>query len=267
MSEEPEDGVSSSDNSLDSGSLQSIHRTNSQRSINSHCSVLSKLSASYYKIPPIDTVHQENSEEQLLTRRSSSLLISPSSSLQLTTRSKSINDYGVDDFLLVDSSKCSSCIRHSSSSDGQDFVISIPVPDTSASSTDSSSGGLNKFTKLKEKLFNVSRSTYQEVPIESIETGQNIDGESTPLVSKLSRPSHSTANKVFKTINPNIDNSLFLASTTTSSLKANELANLKRLDYYTVPLDSVLQESNSSSGSHSLSRQNAQDWENPETPV
>ncbi|XP_011499343.1 PREDICTED: kinase D-interacting substrate of 220 kDa isoform X2 [Ceratosolen solmsi marchali] len=267
MSNEPENGGSSSDSSLNSGNLLPIHRSNSQRSINSRCSVISSFSSNHYKTPLTNTMYQRNSEKQLLTRRPSSLVISPPSSPRCSSKSKFSTEYAVSDLMLVNSSKHSNSTQRSNSS-GQEFVISISVPNISTPSTCFNSSGFSKLTRLKEKLLNTSKSHYKEASIESVKIDRVTNDESTPLVSELSRSMNSTVDNIFKCTKLNIENSESLSfdSLAKNSFENAEHANLDELNYYPLQKNLVL-ESNSPSGNHPLSRQNAQDWENPETPV
>ncbi|OXU24596.1 hypothetical protein TSAR_000048 [Trichomalopsis sarcophagae] len=261
VSDDPGDDDTSSDSSLDSMTLPPIHRTSSQRSISSRCSIASSCSVNHYRSPAAAALHQKSAAAKQ-SRRPSSLLVSPPASPRPASRSKSTDDYGSD--TLATSSKRSLGPRRSTSSLSEEITISIPVPNTAAI-------GLGKLSKLKERLLNKSPQQPQQLQQGETAVVEDSDGESTPLVSELSSPSHSNSDSVFKAASPEDESSDSLSpidSTTIKNLhRGGNHSSTEVLEHYVDSVGLVVHESASSSfGSRSLSRQNAQDWENPETP-
>ncbi|XP_016843312.1 kinase D-interacting substrate of 220 kDa B isoform X3 [Nasonia vitripennis] len=262
VSDDPGDDETSSDSSLDSMTLPPIHRTSSQRSISSRCSIASSCSVNHYRSPAAAALHQKSAATKQ-SRRPSSLLVSPPASPRPASRSKSTDDYGSD--TLATSSKRSLGPRRSTSSLSEEITISIPVPHTAAI-------GLGKLGKLKERLLNKSPQQPQQLQQGETAVVEDSDGESTPLVSELSSPSHSNSDSVFKAASPEDESSDSFSpidSTTIKNLhRGGNHSSTEVLEHYVDSVGLVVHESASSSfGSRSLSRQNAQDWENPETPV
>ena len=216
VSEEALAADSSSSDSLDSVTITPIamQRASSQRSLSSlrsSCSVTNHQRSTLLQRP----LHQQ---------RPSSLLISPPASPRPASRSKS-TDYGV--VMRRDSDDLSS--------------ISIPVP--------APSGGLPaRLGRLRDKLLGTGPTPVPERPLS---TSDESGAESTPLVSELSSPSHSS-------------------DPTESPAAVRGSGEVLTLDDRCVvpPSGIVVREmSHSSIGARSLSRQNAYEWENPETPV
>lgn len=237
----PDEPDSTDDSSIESLTLHPIHRTNSQRSITSRCSIKSSCSVNQ-KIP---SKHKTSS-------RPTSLLISPTASPLPIRLAKSIDDNFTDENKVQQKGRKTSITktRRSSSSVGEE--ISIPVPVTSAKS---------KFGRLKEKLLSSkSQPTEQQVTTGEAES----DGESTPLVSELSTPTHSNS---FDQTPSSPDYNTFSPSSNASGLH-----NYSKIvgEEHIIDVDcsdSMVLSSQESSSGRSLSRQDAKDWENPETPV
>lgn len=262
VSDDPGDDETSSDSSLDSMTLPPIHRTSSQRSISSRCSIASSCSVNHYRSPAAAALHQKSAAAKQAKRPSSLLVSSPPSSPRPASRSKSTDDYGSD--TLATGSKRSLGPRRSTSSLSEEITISIPVPNTTVT-------GLGKLTRLKERLLNKSPLQQQQLQQGETAVVEDSDGESTPLVSELSSPSHSNSDSVFKGASPEDETSDSLSpdSTTIKNLhRGGNHSSTEVIEHYVDSVSLVVHESTSSSfGSRSLSRQNAQDWENPETPV
>lgn len=276
VSDDANDDDTSTDSSLDSVAMSTIHRSNSQRSINSRCSIISSCSVNHYKTPPTSLLHQKSSK-QVTVRRPSSLLISPPSSPRSTSRSKSTDDYNnygsVD---VLTSSKRSPKPRRSTSSLSDEMTISIPVPVTATST----SSGLSRFSRLKDRLLSSGRSQQQQhqqpgdsaqttVPVSPPNVTEESDGESTPLVSELSSPSLSNSDSVFKGTSPDGESCDSLSPDPTIIKSQHPGTSTEMHESYIGSIGFLVRESTSSSsnGGRGLSRQNAQEWENPETPV
>ncbi|XP_058810678.1 kinase D-interacting substrate of 220 kDa B-like [Phymastichus coffea] len=266
----------SSDSSLDSVNLPPIHRTNSQRSISSRCSIVSSCSTSQFRAPAA-SAHLQRGNKQVTVLRPSSLLISPPSSPALRSKSDNHGTYGSQDLVTTASSKRSLKSRLSTSSLSEELTISIPVPVVSSTS----SSGLSKLTKLKDRILSGSKLNQQQQHHQgeaaiTTTTGvveENSDGESTPLVSGMSSPSNdSTSDNVFKATSPEDESSDSvspISATNKSMRRGGDHSSVDTIDHYVDAISLVVHESmNSSNGGRSLSRQNAQEWDNnPETPV
>lgn len=283
ISDEADDDTST-DSSLDSVAVPTIHRSSSQRSISSRCSIISSCSVNNYKTPPTSLLHQKSSK-QVTVRRPSSLLISPPSSPRSTSRSKSTDDYNnygsVD---VLTSSKRSPKPRRSTTSLSEEITISIPVPVT----TTSSSSGRSKLSRLKDRILSGGKSQQQQqlqqqqqqqhgesaptsLPVSPTNvTEEGEDGESTPLVSELSSPSLSNSDSVFKGVTSPEEGSCDSLSPDPTIIKSQHPGTSTELhESFIGSIGFLVRESTSSSsnGGRGLARQNAQEWENPETPV
>ena len=86
------------------------------------------------------------------------------------------------------------------------------------------------------------------------------EDESTPLVSELSTPTHSQSDSVFKH-DCSEENSSSISSN--KSLPRDGERSVEVVDYS----DTVSLMVRESSHVHCLSRQDAEEWDNPETPV
>lgn len=278
ISDDAGDDDTSTDSSLDSVTMPSIHRSSSQRSISSRCSIISSCSVNHYKTPPTSLLHQKPSK-QVTVKRPSSLLISPPSSPKSTSRSKSTDDY--NNFGSVDvlaSSKRSPNPRRSTTSLSEDITISIPVPIVATSSSSVQS----KFSRLKDRLLSGGKSQQQQhqhqqhgesapasVPVSPTNVTEESDGESTPLVSDLSSPSLSNSDSVFKGASPDEESCDSLSPDPTIIKSHHPGSSTELHESYIGSIGLSFRESTSSSsnGGRGLARQNAQEWENPETPV
>lgn len=265
--EEEDEETSSSDSSFMASTnvvnTGIIKRASSQRSINSICST---------------TLIGSNKKN-----RPQSLRISPPASPKTVTRSfinKSSGDDCEDETIVAKQRARNHKSRRSTSSLVEE--ISIPVPVIGSSFI--TGGSLGKLSRLKERFLGTKSSqpiatTSNSEILQTIsapsslnndDNEQSEDGESTPLVSELTSPNVLTS--------PDEESSDSLSAESSAILKGIHVVHHKSgagsgsLEQVLVDtsLGLVIRESSSSSGngrSLLLARQNAQDWENPETPV
>lgn len=229
--DEPE---SSDDSSQDS--MTNLHRSNSQRSLTSQRSVKSTYSYG----------NRTRKRSTNVNSRPSSLLISPPASPRPAYRSKSTDEYSANNVATkqTPSAPVMSNTRHSTPTIADDITITVPVATTN----------LEKFTKLKDRLMGTTVPTSHQ-PLAAADS----DDESTPLVSELSTPSHTQSDSVFiHALSPTSD----LSSASIKSLPQTGERSADVDDYDTVSL--VIHES---MDSRSYTRQNAEEWDSPETPV
>ncbi|XP_076680396.1 ankyrin repeat-rich membrane spanning isoform X3 [Andrena cerasifolii] len=228
VNDEPE---TSDDSSLES--TVHIQRTNSQRSIASQRSVRS--ACSFGRKEPRKGGGNSAS-------RPASLFVSPPASPRLAFRSKSTDENYVANNSVPLKPSISTPIkkRRSTSTLNEEIVISIPVPNTS----------LEKLAKLKDRLM----GTLPASPA----AGES-DEESTPLVSELSTPTHSQSDSVFRH-DCSEENSSSISSNKSLPRDGERAIDV---DYS----DTVSLMVRESSHVRFLSRQDAEEWDNPETPV
>ncbi|XP_033219182.1 kinase D-interacting substrate of 220 kDa isoform X2 [Belonocnema kinseyi] len=205
----------------------SLQRTDSQRSIVSQLSIKSTCS------------YNRRNSSRSASSRPSSLLASPPASPRPAFRSKSIDD----NYTVYDPQKFQKS-RNSNPNIGQNLpLISMPVPVTT----------FGKFSKLKGRFAGSSNQNPQK--------GDESDDESTPLVSELSSPAHSNSDSVFRNdFSPDNSSDFSLSSGKSIPKGGEQSLEFKHSD----SMNLILREN---SGARLLSRQNAEDWENPETPV
>ena len=213
--------------SVDSNSQ--LHRNDSQLSIVSQLS--NKSTCSYNRRNPSRT-------GSIISSRPSSLLISPPSSPRPAFRSKSTDDNCiVGNNFPKNSRNSTSCIN-------QDTTISIHIPVPTSS--------FGKLSKIKDHF---TGSLHPNPP-----TREESDDESTPLVSELSSPAHSNSDSVFRTdFSPGDSDFSF------SSGKSNQKGGEQSLEIEHSDSMNLITRENSTV--RLLFRQNAEDWESPETPV
>ena len=227
---------STDESSIDSLTLHPIHRSSSQRSITSRCSIMSTCSA-----------NQKPQTKYKKSSRPQSLLISPPPSPGAVRLSKSIDN----NFEVQSGRRRSSTSKPSrfSSSIGEEISILVPVHAKNSS----------KIGRFKEKLMSgKSQKTEQQTNI-----GDESDSESTPLVSELSTPTHSNSDNCLDQTPSSPENNSFSPSTNASKLHHYGGEHVVEMD----SIDSFGLISQESSSGRSLSRQDAQEWENSETPV
>lgn len=228
VNDEPE---TSDDSSLES--RVHLQRTNSQRSIASQLSTRS--ACSFGRRDP------RKGGGNSVSSRPVSLFVSPPPSPRPAFRSKSTDEnYVVNNVPLKPSISTPLKKRRSASTLNDEVVSSVPIPNTS----------LEKLTKLKDRLMGTLPAS--PAPGES-------EDESTPLVSELSTPTHSQSDSVFrhdcseensssvssnKSLPRDGERSLEVDCSDTVSLMVRELTHVRF-----------------------LSRQDAEEWDNPETPV
>lgn len=229
----PDEPDSTDDSSLDSITLHPIHRSSSQRSIASRCSIKSSCS-----------------QKHGVVKRPTSLLISAPSSPKATRNNQE------------DQSKRRSS-RKSIQSLTEELQIVVPVPNVPTTKT-------GKLNKLKEKLLSGNKSQQlQELGgKEAVHTTepqqQDSDGESTPLVSELSSPSNSMSDNAVSQLLTSPEGGDFSPSNKQHPNAGGELA----IDIdFGDSISLMVKESSKDTRLLALSRQDAQDWENPETPV
>lgn len=217
-----------------------LRRTNSQRSIASQNSTRSSYS------------HSHRTPRKKTSSRPSSLLVSPPPSPRPAYRSKSTDEYCVGSSntgsicnplkatasTTIDTRRSTTAVT-----ENDELTISFPVPTTS----------LEKLAKLKDRLIGAAGQNSLTKP--------ESDDESTPLVSEMSTPSHSQSDSVF-THNFSPDGSSDLSPPSGRSIPQGGERSIDT-DYYDT-LSLVVHET---TNGKALSRQNAEDWDNPETPV
>lgn len=223
------------DSSQDSNSQ--MRRSDSQRSIISQISVKSNSSYS-----------RQNRSKNITCSRPSSLLISPPESPRPAFRSKSTDD----NFNLGNNSQNYQKIHSTPNIDQESpksIFVPIPGPVTS----------LGKFNKIKDCFTGAS--------IPNSQTGEESDDESTPLVSELSSPSHSNSDNVFRNDVSPCDSNDFSQSSGRSLSKGagGGVGGGQSCDIEDFESMSLIVRDDSRT--KLLSRQNAENWENPETPV
>ncbi|XP_053986547.1 kinase D-interacting substrate of 220 kDa B isoform X1 [Hylaeus volcanicus] len=229
VNDEPE---TSDDSSLES--TVHLQRTNSQRSIASQLSTRSVCSFGH-KGPRKDGGNANSS-------RPSSLFVSPPPSPRPAFRSKSTDEnYATNNIPLKPTISTPIRKRRSTSTLNEDIAVSTSVPNSS----------LEKLTKLKDRLMGTLPTS--SAPGES-------EDESTPLVSELSTPTHSQSDSVFKH-DCSEENSSSISSNKSLPRDGERCADVDYSD--TVSL--MVREQ--SLNMRFLSRQDAEEWDNPETPV
>ncbi|KAG7210898.1 hypothetical protein KM043_016276 [Ampulex compressa] len=226
------DDLESSGSESSHDSTIHLQRTNSQRSITSQLSTRSTCSYGH---------RASRRSGSNTSGRPASLFVSPPPSPRPAFRSKSTDEnYTSNNIPLKPTSFMPVKQRRSTSTLNDEIIISVPVPTSS----------LEKLTKLKDRLI----STLPAAP-----TTADSDDESTPLVSELSTPTHSQSDSVFRN-DCSAEN-----SSSPSSGKSLPKDGERSLDIdYSDTVSVMIRES---SQSRSFSRQDAHDWENPETPV
>ncbi|XP_076173301.1 ankyrin repeat-rich membrane spanning isoform X4 [Ptiloglossa arizonensis] len=228
VNDEPE---TSDDSSLES--TVHLQRTNSQRSITSQLSTRSVCS--FGRRDPKKGGGNAN------TSRPSSLFVSPPPSPRPAFRSKSTDEnYVANNIPLKPTISSPTKKRRSTSTLNEEIVISVSVPTSS----------LEKLTKLKDRLMGT-------LPASS-GPGESED-ESTPLVSELSTPTHSQSDSVFKH-DCSEENSSSISSNKSIPRDGERSVDV---DYS----DTVSLMVREPSHVRFLSRQDAKEWDNPETPV
>ncbi|KAH0569139.1 kinase D-interacting substrate of 220 kDa B isoform X2 [Cotesia glomerata] len=221
------DEPESSDDSSQ-GSTTQLHRSSSQRSVTSQRSIRSTYSVGNRgKKKPTTST----------ATRPTSLRISPTASPRPAYRSKSTDEYPTNE-----SQTNSNNMRHSTPTITDEIRIIVPTVSTN----------LDKLSKLKDRLIGTTSSSPSLHACES-------DDESTPLVSELSTPSHTQSDSVFThAMSPGSDDQSPL------SMKSLPQTGEHAVDMeYCDSIGLVIHESDMKP----LSRQNAEDWDNPETPV
>ncbi|XP_057327504.1 kinase D-interacting substrate of 220 kDa B isoform X4 [Microplitis mediator] len=230
----PDEPESSDDSSQ--GSTTQLHRSSSQRSVTSQRSTRSTYSYNnrVKKKPPTSTA-----------ARPTSLRISPTASPRPAYRSKSTDEYPTKNEVpakqIPSSALLGNNLRHSTPTITDEIKIIVPTVPTN----------LDKLTKLKDRLIGTSSSP-------SLHACES-DDESTPLVSELSTPSHTQSDSVFThALSPESDQSPL-------SMKSLPQTGEHAIDIqYCDSMSLVIHES---ADARSLSRQNAEEWDSPETPV
>ncbi|XP_076752387.1 ankyrin repeat-rich membrane spanning isoform X2 [Xylocopa sonorina] len=211
-----------------------LQRTNSQRSITSQLSTRSACSFGRKEL--------RKSGGNATNSRPASLFVSPPPSPRPAFRSKSTDEnYIVNNISIRSTISTPTKKRRSTSTLNDDIVLSVPVPNSS----------LEKLSKLKDRLM----GTLPAAPV----AGESED-ESTPLVSELSTPTHSQSDSVFKH-DCSEENSSSISSN--KSLPRDGERSVDIVDYS----DTVSLMVRESSHVRLLPRQNADEWDNPETPV
>ena len=242
----PDEQDSSEESSLES--TTDLRRSNSQRSLTSQYSTRSTYSHSNRT--------QKKKENNTGSSagggggRPSSLFVSPPSSPRPAYRSNSTDEYygnsSSNSATVRGASTITNVNRSTSTVNATDneITITVPVPTTS----------LEKLTKLKDRLIGAaSSSTNSPSKVES-------DDESTPLVSEVSTPSHSRSDSVFiHSFSP--ENSNDFSPVSSNLPQGGERTN--DLDY----CDSISLVIHEGVNERHFSKQNAEDCENPETPV
>nr|XP_033335869.1 kinase D-interacting substrate of 220 kDa isoform X2 [Megalopta genalis] len=228
VNDEPE---TSDDSSLES--TVHLQRTNSQRSIASQRSIKSTCSFGRRDL--------RKDGGNATSSRPSSLFVSPPPSPRPAFRSKSTDEnYVANNIPLKPTLPTSMKKRRSTSTLNEEVVLSVPVPNSS----------LEKLSKLKDRLMGTLPTS--PAPGES-------EDESTPLVSELSTPTHSQSDSVFKH-DYSEENSSSISSN--KSLPRDGERSID-VDYS----DTVSLMVRESSHVRFLPRQDAEERENPETPV
>lgn len=230
VNDEPE---TSDDSSFES--TVHLQRTNSQRSITSQLSIRSACSFGLKEL--------KKSGGNSASSRPASLFVSPPPSPRPAFRSKSTDEnYVANNIPMKSAISTPIKKRRSTSTLNDEIVLSVPVPNSS----------LEKLSKLKDRLMGTLPAS--PAPGES-------EDESTPLVSELSTPTHSQSDSVFKH-DCSEENSSSISSN--KSLPRDGERSVDVVDYS----DTVsLMVRESSSHVRFLSRQDAEEWDNPETPV
>ncbi|CAD6208425.1 GSCOCG00003437001-RA-CDS, partial [Cotesia congregata] len=223
----PDEPESSDDSSQ--GSTTQLHRSSSQRSVTSQRSIRSTYS--------IGNRGKKKPTTTSTATRPTSLRISPTASPRPAYRSKSTDEYPTNE-----TQTNSNNMRHSTPTITDEIRIIVPTVPTN----------LDKLSKLKDRLIGTTSSSPSLHACES-------DDESTPLVSELSTPSHTQSDSVFThAMSPESDDQSPL------SMKSLPQTGEHAVDMeYCDSMGLVIHESDMKP----LSRQNAEDWDNPETPV
>ncbi|XP_076230105.1 ankyrin repeat-rich membrane spanning isoform X1 [Nomia melanderi] len=228
VNDEPE---TSDDSSLES--TVHLQRTNSQRSIASQLSTRSTCS--------FGRKDSKKAGSNAASSRPASLFVSPPPSPRPAFRSKSTDEnYVANNIPLRPTISTPIKKRRSTSTLNEEVVISVPVANSS----------LEKLSKLKDRLMGTLPTS--PAPGES-------EDESTPLVSELSTPTHSQSDSVFKHD---------YSEENSSSVSSNK--SLPRDGERSIDVDypdTVSLMVRESSHVRFLSRQDAEEWDNPETPV
>ncbi|XP_061940332.1 kinase D-interacting substrate of 220 kDa isoform X3 [Apis cerana] len=229
VNDEPE---TSDDSSFES--TVHLQRTNSQRSITSQLSTRSACSFGRKDL--------KKSGANSTSSRPASLFVSPPPSPRPAFRSKSTDEnYVVNNMPMKSTISTPIKKRRSTSTLNDEIVLSVPVPNSS----------LEKLSKLKDRLMGT-------LPV-SPAPGESED-ESTPLVSELSTPTHSQSDSVFRH-DCSEENSSSISSN--KSLPRDGERSIDIVDYS----DTVSLMVRESSHVQFLSRQDVEEWDNPETPV
>lgn len=211
-----------------------LQRTNSQRSITSQLSTRSACSFGRKDL--------KKSGANSTSSRPASLFVSPPPSPRPAFRSKSTDEnYVVNNMPMKSTISTPIKKRRSTSTLNDEIVLSVPVPNSS----------LEKLSKLKDRLMGT-------LPV-SPAPGESED-ESTPLVSELSTPTHSQSDSVFRH-DCSEENSSSISSN--KSLPRDGERSIDIVDYS----DTVSLMVRESSHVQFLSRQDVEEWDNPETPV
>ncbi|XP_071870721.1 ankyrin repeat-rich membrane spanning isoform X1 [Bombus fervidus] len=229
VNDEPE---TSDDSSFES--TVHLQRTNSQRSITSQLSTRSACSFGRKEL--------RKSGGNSISSRPASLFVSPPPSPRPAFRSKSTDEnYVANNIPMKSAISTPMKKRCSTSTLNDELILSVPVPNSS----------LEKLSKLKDRLMGT-------LPV-SPAPGESED-ESTPLVSELSTPTHSQSDSVFKH-DCSEENSSSISSN--KSLPRDGERSIDVVDYS----DTVSLMVREASQVRFLSRQDAEEWDNPETPV
>ncbi|KAK0088006.1 hypothetical protein PV325_013411 [Microctonus aethiopoides] len=224
-----DDPESSDDSSQES--MTQLHRSNSQRSITSQRSIKSTYS------------HGNRTRRSANTNsRPNSLLISPPASPRPAYRSKSIDDYPVNNVTVEQkSTSIMPYMRHSTPMITDEIAISIPLSQSSP----------KKSNKFKDRLMGSNVPTcHSSMP------NVDSDDESTPLVSELSTPSHTQSDSVFT-----------FGASPVSNVSIRSLPQVSERYIDTDYSDAVSLVIHESAEARALERQDTEEWDSPETPV
>ncbi|XP_051176452.1 kinase D-interacting substrate of 220 kDa isoform X4 [Leptopilina boulardi] len=243
-----QDDLESIDDSSQDSNSQIMRCSDSQRSIISQISV--KSNSSYGRL---QNCSKNNSVNNIICSRPSSLLISPPASPRPAFRSKSTDDncYNINDQISQNYQKINSTPNIIDQQESPK-TISIPIPTSS----------LGKFSKIKDCFIGSSSSSSSIAANRQI-GDESDDDESTPLVSELSSPSHSNSDNVFRNDVSPCDSNDFSQSSGRSLSKSGGGGQSCDIE----DLESMSLMARDNSRTKLLSRQKAENWDNPETPV
>ncbi|XP_076638415.1 ankyrin repeat-rich membrane spanning isoform X1 [Colletes latitarsis] len=227
VNDEPE---TSDDSSLES--TVHLQRTNSQRSITSQLSTRSVCS--------FGRRNTRRDAGNANTSRPSSLFMSPPPSPRPAFRSKSTDENYVANNIPLKPTISTPIKKLRSTSTLNEETVSVSVPNSN----------LEKLTKLKDRLMGTLPAS--SAPGES-------EDESTPLVSELSTPTHSQSDSVFKH-DSSEEHSSSISSNKSLPRDGERSVDIDYSDTVSLMVREPLHV-------RFLSRQDAEEWDNPETPV